>query len=107
MTAEKPKAKQLLRPFTTGTNNAMNQSEFLAITRKLVKARGNSRVQGATGFGFASHRLINRREILSQSLEKCSYRYRVITFKFQQSFEKCSIARYILTKKEMLYEDFI
>ena len=50
----------------------MNQSEFLAITRKLVKARGNSHVQGATGFGFASHRLINRREILSQSLEKCS-----------------------------------
>lgn len=101
MTTEKQKAKQLLRPFTTGTNNAMNQSEFLAITR------GNSRVQGATGFGFASHRLINRREILSQSLERCSYRYRVITFKFQQSFEKCSIARYILTKREMLYEDFI
>ena len=32
MTVEKPKAKQLLRPITTGTNSAMNQSHFLAIT---------------------------------------------------------------------------
>ena len=30
MTAEKPKPKQLLRPITTGTNSAMNQSQFLA-----------------------------------------------------------------------------
>jgi len=80
MTTEKPKPKQLLRPITSETNNAMNQSEFLPITGKLVKARGKSRVQGATDFGFASHRLKNWREILSQSLKKCSYRYRVITF---------------------------
>ena len=30
MTAEKPKPKQLLRPIATGTNSAMNQSQFLA-----------------------------------------------------------------------------
>ena len=30
MTVEKPKPKQLLRPITTGTNSAMNQSQFLA-----------------------------------------------------------------------------
>ena len=29
MTIEKPKPKQLLRPITTGTNSAMNQSQFL------------------------------------------------------------------------------
>ena len=33
MTVEKPKPKQLLRPITTGANSAMNQSEFLAVTR--------------------------------------------------------------------------
>ena len=37
----------------------MNQSEFLAITRNLFKAWEKSRVQGAIGFGFASHRLKN------------------------------------------------
>ena len=59
----KPVPKQLLRPITTGVNSAMNQSEFLAITCNLLKARENSRVQGAIGFGFASNRLKNRREI--------------------------------------------
>ena len=33
----------------------MNQSEFLAITCKLLKARENSRAQGASGIGFSSH----------------------------------------------------
>ena len=33
----------------------MNQSEFLAISRYLLKARVKSRVQGAIGFAFASH----------------------------------------------------
>ena len=37
----------------TSRNSAMNQSEFLEITRNLFKARGKSRVQGA--IGFASH----------------------------------------------------
>ena len=55
MTVEKTKPKQLLRPITTGTNGAMNQSQFLAITCNLLKAQEKSRVHGATGFVFASH----------------------------------------------------
>ena len=55
MTVEKPKPKQLLRPITTGTNSAMNESQFLAITNNLLEAREKSRVHGAIGFGFASH----------------------------------------------------
>ena len=47
MTVVKPKPKQLLRPNTTGTNSAMNQSQFLAITWNSPKAREKSRVQGA------------------------------------------------------------
>ena len=38
---EKPKPKQLLPPITTGANSAMNQSEFLAVTCNLLKAREN------------------------------------------------------------------
>ena len=59
MTVEKPKAKQLLRPITTGVNNAINQSQFLAIIWNLLKAREKSRVNGAIGFGFASRWLKN------------------------------------------------
>ena len=55
MTAEKPKPKPLLRPITTGTNSAMNQSQFLAITCNLLEAREKSRVHGAVGFGFDPH----------------------------------------------------
>ena len=32
--------------------DAMNQSQFLANTRKLLKVREKSRIQGALGFGF-------------------------------------------------------
>ena len=64
MTVEKPKPKQLLRPIITGANSAMNQSQFLAITCNSLEAREKSRVYGAIGFGFASHRL----KSLSQSL---------------------------------------
>ena len=39
MTVEKPKPKQVLRPRTTGATSAMNQSQFLAITFKSLKAR--------------------------------------------------------------------
>ena len=39
---------------------AMNQSEFLAITFKLLEAREKSRVRGALGFGFASNWLKKR-----------------------------------------------
>ena len=41
----------------------MNQSEFLAITCKLLKARENSRAQGASGIGFSSHWLNTWRKI--------------------------------------------
>ena len=53
MTVEKPKPKQLLRPITTRTNSAMNQSQFLAITCNSLEAREKSRLHGAVG--FASH----------------------------------------------------
>mgnify|MGYP000017116371 FL=1 len=36
---EKPKAKQFLGTITTGASSAINQSEFLATTCNLVKAR--------------------------------------------------------------------
>ena len=55
MTVEKPKPKQLLRPITTGAGSAMNQSQFLAITRNPLKAWERSCVHGAIGFGFDSH----------------------------------------------------
>ena len=54
MTAENPKPKQILRPITTGTNSAMDQSQFLAITCNLLEAREKSLVHGAIGFGLAS-----------------------------------------------------
>ena len=60
MTVEKPKPTQLLRPITIGTNSAMNQSQFLAITCNSLEAREKSRVHGA--IGFASHWLKNWRE---------------------------------------------
>ena len=59
MTVEKPKPKQLLRPITTGANSAMNQSQFLAIVCNSPKARKESCVHGAIGFGLASHWLKN------------------------------------------------
>jgi len=73
MTVEKPKPKQLLRPITTGTNSAMNESQFLAITSNLLEAREKSRVHGAISFGFASHWLKNWRT-------KRSNRSHVISF---------------------------
>ena len=79
ITVEEPVAEYSLRPITKGPNIAMNQSEFLAITPKLLKAREISRVQGAIGFGFASHWLKNRRKIF-QPITICSNRNRVITF---------------------------
>ena len=42
MTVEKPIPKLLLRPITTGEDSAMDQSEFLAITRTYSK-RGKNR----------------------------------------------------------------
>ena len=78
MTVEKPKPKQLLRPITTWINSAMNQSQFLAITCNSLEARERSRVNGAIGFGFASHRLKNWRESF-KPITKRSNRNHVIT----------------------------
>ena len=61
MAVEKLTIKELLRLITTGANSAMNQSEFVAITCDLFKAREKPRVQFA--IGFASRGLKNWREI--------------------------------------------
>ena len=79
MTVEKPKPKQLLRRITTGTNSAMNQSQFLAITCNSLEARQKSRVHGAIGYSFASHWLKNWR-VYFQPITKRSNRNHVITF---------------------------
>jgi len=79
MTVEKPKPKQLLRPITTGTNSAMNQSQFLAITCNSLEAREKSRLHGAIGFGLASHWLKNWRESF-KPVTSHSNRNHVITF---------------------------
>ena len=92
MTVEKPKPKQLLRPITTGTNSAMNQSQFLAITCNSLEAREKSRVHGAIGFGFASHRLKNWRDSFNP-ITKCSNRNHVITFDVHL---KTTLRKYII-----------
>ena len=79
MTVENPKPKQLLRPFTTGADSAMNQSQLLAITYNSLKAREKSRVHSAIAFGFASHWLKNWRESF-KPITKRSTRNHVITF---------------------------
>ena len=79
MTVEKPKPKQLLRPITTGTNSAMNQSQFLEITCNSLEAREKSRAHGAIGFGFASDWLKNWRDSF-KPITKRSNRNHVITF---------------------------
>ena len=57
----------------------MNQSQFLAITCNSLEAREKSLVQGAIGFGFASHWLKNWRESF-KPITKRSNRNPVITF---------------------------
>ena len=79
MTVEKPKPKQFLRPITRGTNSAMNQSHFLAITCNSLEVREKSRVHGAIGFGFASYWLKNWRDSF-KPIAKPSNRNLVITF---------------------------
>ena len=73
MTVEKPK----LRPITTGTNRAMNRSQFLAMTCNPLEAREKSRVHDA--IGFASHWLKNWRDSF-KPITKRSNRNHVITF---------------------------
>ena len=79
MTVEKPKPKQLLRPITKGTDSAMNQSQFLAITCNSLRAREKSRVHGVIGFGFASHWLKIRRECFKPITKRSNHNH-VITF---------------------------
>ena len=71
----------------------MNQSEFVAIACKLLKARESLRVQNMIGFGFASPCLKNWRDI-SRSVTKPSNRNRVITF---DSHLKCSYFNLLTT----------
>ena len=80
MTVEKPKPKQLLRPITTGTNSAMNQSQFLAINCNSLEAREKSRVHGAISFGFASHWLKNWRDSFKPITKHSNHDNHVITF---------------------------
>ena len=79
MTVEKPKPKQLLRPITKGTDSAMNQSQFLAITCNSLRAREKSRVHGAIGFGFVSHWLKIRCECFKPITKRSNHNH-VITF---------------------------
>mgnify|MGYP000329686402 FL=1 len=79
MTVEKPKPKQLLRPITTRTNRAVNQTQFIAITCNSLEAREKLRIRGAIGFGFTSHWLQNWRESF-KPITKRSNRNHVIPF---------------------------
>ena len=69
---------KVIEPITAGANSAMNQSEFIAITCNLLKAREKSHAQDTIGFGFASNWLKKRREIL-KPVTKCYNLNRVIT----------------------------
>ena len=102
MTVEKPKPKQLLRPITTETNSAMNQSQFVAIICNSLEAREKSRVHDAIGFGFgfgfASHWLKNWHETF-KPITKRSNRNHAI---FRQSFENCSM--YVIKRMISFYK---
>ena len=73
MTVENPK----LRPITTGTNSAMNQLQFLAMTCNPLKAWEKSRVHGAIGFGFASHWLKNWRDSFKPMTKPSNYNHEI------------------------------
>ena len=95
MTVEKPKPKQLLRPITTGAGSAMNQSQFLEIICSSLKAREESHVHGAIGFGFASHWLKNWRESF-KPITKRSNRDHAITFDSHLKTALCTNTRFLL-----------
>ena len=79
MTIEKQIPKLSLH--ITGANSAINESEFLAITCNLLKARERSRVWVMIGFDFASRWLKSWLVILKPitARSKTSNRNRVIT----------------------------
>ena len=68
----------------------MNQSQFLAIICNSLKAREESRLNGAIGFGFASHWLKNWRESF-KPITKRSNRDHVITFDSHLKTALCSL----------------
>lgn len=59
MSVEKPIAKEPLQQITAGVNSAIDQSEFIAVSCNLFKARESSRVRLV--LGFAHRRLKNWR----------------------------------------------
>ena len=98
ITVEKPKPKQSLRAITTGTNSAMNQSQFLVIlhTCNSLKEREKSRVHGAIGFGFPSHWLKNWRESF-KPITKRSNRNHAITFDSHLKTALSSVIIFVMT----------
>ena len=59
----------------------MNQSEFLAITCNLLKAREKLRAQDTIGFGFASHWLTKSREIFKPVTKRNNFNFLARTSK--------------------------
>ena len=82
-------------------NSTINQSEFLAITWNLLKARENLRVQGAIGFGSASRWLKNWRKTFKpttkSSKRNCAFLSTVIWellwFNFELTSTRPGVAR--------------
>ena len=83
MTVAKPISKLILRPVTTAEDSGVDQSEFLAIRRNLLKARQKSRVHG-----FASHWLKNWLEIFKPITERIYCNRGII---FDSHLENCSV----------------
>jgi len=70
----------------------MNQSQYLATTCNSLKAREESRVCGAIGFGLASDWLKTGASLLSQSLNVTI----AIAYLLSQSFENYSNAHVLM-----------
>ena len=69
----------------------MNQSEFLAITCKLLKAKENSRLQGCEWYWF----FFSLVELLAQDFTANHKSYESQNF-FRQSFENCPLTAVII-----------
>ena len=91
--------KTKTKAITTGTNSAMNQSQFLAITCNSLKEREKSRVHGAIGFGFPSHWLKNWRESF-KPITKRSNRNHAITFDSHLKTALSSVIIFVMTGPE-------
>jgi len=84
----------------------MNQSQFIAITCKSLKAREKSRVHGVIGFGFASCWLKNWRESYEPVIKR-SNRNCVITFNSHLKIALILIFRILITLQGVLYCIFL